>query len=237
MLLIFDLDDTLIHTHRLFLQLTEEFLQRMAALGFADENVYYTLDAFDREAIESSEAYVPWAFPKAMRRTYEFYCEKYFAPYDEAVADELEALGESFRYAEYKMVDGAKSLLDMAAEAGHTLVLLTQGGYEEQRFKVEQHNFNEFFDEIIVVDKKSPQVLVNIMQRHGFAPAQTAVIGNSPKSDIAPALAVGAYPIKVEVTDSWDFEEQELAGAYLTAHSLAEVWRLIQAKEDGHGGN
>ena len=155
MLLIFDLDDTLIHTHRVFLALTEEFLRRMAALGLADENVYYTLDAFDRENIESAEAYVPWAFPRAMRQTYEFYCEKYFAPYDEAVAEELEALGESFRYAEYPLIDGAKQLLDEVLEAGHTTVLLTQGAYDEQRFKVEQQNLAEFFAEIIVVDKKN----------------------------------------------------------------------------------
>ena len=48
----------------------------MAALGFDDDNVYYTLDAFDREAIEQADAYVPWAFPQAMRKTYEFYCER-----------------------------------------------------------------------------------------------------------------------------------------------------------------
>lgn len=231
MLLIFDLDDTLIHTHRVFLALTEEFLRRMAALGLADENVYYTLDAFDRENIESAEAYVPWAFPRAMRQTYEFYCEKYFAPYDEAVAEELEALGESFRYAEYPLIDGAKQLLDEVLEAGHTTVLLTQGAYDEQRFKVEQQNLAEFFAEIIVVDKKTPQVLANIMQRHGFAPADTIVIGNSPKSDIAPALASGVYPIKVAVTDSWDFEEQPLFGDYAEADSLAEAGRLIRARE------
>lgn len=234
MLLIFDLDDTLIHTHRVFMEITEAFLSKMAALGFADDNVYYTLDAFDREAIENAGAYVPWAFPKAMRLTYEFYCEKEFAPYDAYVADELEALGMSFREAEYHLVEGAKDLLNLAADAGHYLVLLTQGGYDEQRFKVEQHNLGAFFEEIIVVDKKSPQVLQNIMERHGFSPRQTIVIGNSPKSDIAPALAAGAHPILVKVTDSWDFEDAELSGGYAEASTLGEVWRLIEKTEVGY---
>ncbi len=61
MLLIFDLDDTLVYTHRVFMQLTEQFLARMAELGFDDENVYYTLDSIDREIVESEGAYVPWA--------------------------------------------------------------------------------------------------------------------------------------------------------------------------------
>lgn len=234
MLLIFDLDDTLIHTHRVFLDLTDEFLHRMAELGLGDENVYYTMDSFNREAVEDNNAYVPWAFPKAMRKTYEFYCEKDFVPYYEEIADELEQLGWGFREAEYKQVAGAKILLDEMLDAGHTLVMLTQGGYEEQRFKVEQQHFNEFFDEIIVVDKKGVDVLQNVLQRHGFLPQNTVVIGDSAKSDIAPALAVGAYAIKAEVSENWEFEAEDLPEGYMVAHSLAEVGTLIKQLEDGN---
>lgn len=231
MLLIFDLDDTLIHTHRVFLELTDEFLHRMAALGLLDDNLYYTLDAFNCETVEANQAYVPWAFPKAMRQTYEFYCEKYFAPFDEDVADELEQLGWGFKDAEYKQIDGAKLLLDEMLDRGHTLVMLTQGGYEEQRFKVEQQHFNEFFDEIVVVDKKGPAVLENVLLRHGFLPCDTVVIGDSAKSDITPALKVGANAIKVELTDTWEFERVELAGDYRVAKSLAEVGDIIKGLE------
>lgn len=234
MLVIIDLDDTLIHTHRVFLELTEEFLQRMAALGFDDENVYYTLDTYNQDTVEEHNAYVPWAFPLAMRKTYEFYCDKEFAPYSEEIADELEQLGWGFKDAEYKMIDGAKPLLDELADVGHRLVMLTQGGYDEQRFKVEQHHFNEFFDEIIVVDKKGPQVLREVIQRQGFLPQQTVVVGDSAKSDIAPALAVGAKAIKVELTDTWEFERVELAGDYMVAHSLPQVGRLIKNMEENN---
>jgi putative hydrolase of the HAD superfamily len=230
MLLIFDLDDTLIHTHRIFVELTEEFLERMSALGFDDENVYYTMDAFDREIVEEANAYVPWAFPKAMRRTYEFYCEKCFADFDEQQADALEELGFGYKEADYQMVDGAKALLNLLADEGHTLVLLTQGGYEEQKYKVDLHNFGDYFDEIIVVDKKTPAVYTNIMQRHGFFPEETLVIGNSLKSEVAPALAVGARPILVRVTENWDFENIELdakAADFPTAHSMLELAELL----------
>lgn len=227
MLLIFDLDDTLIHTHRVFLELTDEFLRRMEALGLGDENVYYTMDSFNREAVEDNNAYVPWAFPKAMRKTYEFYCEKDFVPYYEEIADELEELGWGFREAEYTQVPGAKILLDEMAEAGHILVLLTQGGYDEQRFKVEQQHFNEFFDEIVVVDKKSPDVLQKLIEQCGFLPRETIVIGDSAKSDIAPALSVGAHAIKAEVSENWQFEAVDLPEGYHVAHSLGEVGEII----------
>ncbi|MBQ3199018.1 MAG: HAD family hydrolase [Firmicutes bacterium] len=228
MLLIFDLDDTLLHTHRVFVELTEAFLARMAELGFDDDNVYYTLDSFDCEIIEDADAYVSWAFPKAMRKTYEFYCDKFFEPVDEAEAEALEQLGFGFRYAEYELIPHAKQVLDELAEDGHRLVLLTQGGYEEQKFKVEQHLLNEFFDEIVVVDKKTPAVYANVMERHGFAAKDTVVIGNSPKSEVLPALAVGARPILVRVTDSWNFEEVTLPENVPVVNNLSAILELLR---------
>jgi len=231
MLLIFDLDDTLIYTHQVFAELTDEFLRQMASLGLADDNLYYTLDAFDREAVEQADAYVPWAFPQAMRQTYAFYCEKLFQPFDEEQAAAFEALGGSFREADYSLVDGAKTLLDTLAEDGHRLVLLTQGGYAEQKYKVELHHLNEYFHEIIVVDKKTPAVYQNIMQRHEFTPGQTVVIGNSLKSEIAPALAVRARAILVKVCQGWDFEDLELAAQVPEVHSLIEILPLVNGLE------
>lgn len=228
MLLIFDLDDTLVYTHRVFMQLTEQFLARMAELGFDDENVYYTLDSIDREIVESEGAYVPWAFPTAMQRTYQFYCEKYFAPYDADEAAAFDELGNAFREADYELVPGAKRLLGTLIEAGHTLVLLTQGDREVQDFKVRQHGLAPYFDEIIVVNKKTPDVYNSIMRRYGFAPRDTAVIGNSLKSEIAPALALGARAVLVTAAEGWQFEDVPVTGEYMTARELAEVAELLR---------
>lgn len=240
MLLIFDLDDTLIYTHPVFVELTKQFLQQMAELGFDDENVYYTMDAFDCEAVEEADAYVPWAFPNALRRTYEFYCEKSYQLVDEEQAAYFEELGNSFRTAEYPLAEGAKWVLDELLEAGHRLVLLTQGGYEEQKYKVELHNLPNYFDEIIVVDKKSTAVYQNIMQRHGFGPKQTVIIGNSLKSEIRPALELGALPIWVQICQGWDFEHAELgegSKAVLKAHSLPEILELLHKNNGGESEN
>lgn len=228
MLLIFDLDDTLIYTHRVFMQLTRQFLERMACLGFDDENVYYTLDSIDREIVESEDAYVPWAFPAAMQRTYQFYCEKYFVPYDEYEAAALADLGSSFREADYQLLPGAKPLLDVLNAAGYILVLLMQGDYEVQNFKVRQHNLGQYFDEIIVVNKKTEEVYNSIMRLHGLAPQDTAVIGNSLKSEVAPALAVGARAILLTAAEGWQFEDEEVSGDYAVARTLAEVPELLR---------
>lgn len=149
-------------------------------------------------------------------------------PLDEEQLAAFEELGNSFREADYPLVDGARLVLDLLAEAGHKLVLLTQGGYDEQKYKVELHNLNEYFAEIIVVDKKTPAVYQNIMQRHAFAPSQTVVIGNSLKSEIAPALAVGAAAVLVRVCQGWDFENIELTQRVPVVHKLVELLPLFQ---------
>lgn len=228
MLLIFDLDDTLIYTHRVFMRLTDEFLARMAAFGFDDGDVYATMDEIDRGIVTAADAYVPWAFPTAMRRTYRLYCQKYGVSYDAAAADGLERLGNGFRETAYQLLPGAKALLEQLSAAGHKLALLTQGDYDVQYYKIRQHDLARYFAAVKVVAKKTPAVYNELMREYGFAPADTAVIGNSLKSEIAPALAVGARPILVTAAESWSFEETPVAGGYAVAQTLAEVAELLR---------
>ena len=115
MLLIFDLDDTLVVTHPIFMRLTEQFLDEMRGLGLWDEQLYPTLDAIDRGIIEQAGEYVPWAFPQAMRRTYTVYCEKMGVPYDEQQAAHFEELGGSFAGAYHPPVPGGARLAGGAA--------------------------------------------------------------------------------------------------------------------------
>ncbi len=227
MLLIFDLDDTLVVTHPVFVRLTQQFLDGMRVLGMWDEQLYPTLDAVDRGIVEQAGAYVPWAFPQAMRRTYTAYCAKFGREFDERQAADFEALGASFARADYPLVEGTRGLLTALRQAGHRLLLLTQGGRQEQLFKVEQHDLARYFAEVVVVDKKTPFVYNEIMRRQRVAPEQTVVIGNSLKSEVAPALVVGARAIHVLVEDAWTFEDAAVEGEYDRAHSLAEVAALL----------
>ena len=78
------------------------------------------------------------------------------------------------------------------------------------------------------MDKKTPAVYQNIMQRHAFASSQTVVIGNSLKSEIAQALAVGAAAVLVRVCQGWDFENIELTQRVPVVHKLVELLPLFQ---------
>ena len=113
------------------------------------------------------------------------------------------------------------------------MLLLTQGGCKEQLFKVEQHDLGRYFDEVIVVGKKTVEVYREIIAHYGAEPGQTVVIGNSLKSEVAPALAVGAQAIHLQVDIAWAYEDAEVAGEYRQVRTLAEVGALLGVDIDG----
>lgn len=209
-LLIFDLDDTLIHTHLVYLQVTAEIIDRMEELGICDDNLYYTLDNYDQETVEDDGCFKQDAFPRAVQKTYDFYCQKLNLEYRDDVAAELNEIAWQINSIKYEPVDGAKLLLDTLAETGrYHMVLLTKGDEEIQNKKAKDNGFHNYFDEIIVVPNKDARVFGDVIAKYGVKNSDTWIIGNSVRSEIIPAQQLGARHILTAVTESWGYEAVE----------------------------
>lgn len=206
-LLIFDLDDTLIHTHMVYLQVTAEIIDRMEELNICDDNLYYTLDSYDRETVEDDGCFKQDAFPRAVQKTYDFYCQKLNLEYRDEVAEELNQIAWQINSLKYEAVEGAKLLLDKLAESQkYTMVLLTRGDEELQNKKVKDNDLQNYFDEIIVTPNKTAAVFGDIIAKYGVCSADTWIIGNSMRSEIIPAQQLGAKHILTDVTENWGYE-------------------------------
>lgn len=209
-LLIFDLDDTLIYTHNVYLQVTAEVMDRMEELGIIDDNLYYTLDSFDQETVEEDGCFKQDAFPRAVHKTYDFYCQKLNLEYSEIIAEELNNIAWEINSIKYELVEGAKDLLDILADnPNNEMVLLTRGDEDIQNKKIKDNNLQNYFTETIVVPNKSSATYKDIIAKYGFSAKNTWIIGNSIRSEILPANAIGANSILVSVTDCWDYENIE----------------------------
>ncbi len=228
MLVIFDLDDTLIYTHKVFVEITERFMDAMEMMGIADENMFYTLDGYDKEHIEDAGAYVEWAFPKALRRTYEFYANKHFLDIEDEIGDAVEALGYEYKAVDYETVDGIKTVLNGVADLGHKLVLVSQGEVDEQKRKIMAAGIQDFFEELIVAPMKSAALYEDIIYRYDETPETTWIVGNSLKTEIKPALEIGANCILANITKSWDFEDANVDGEYPVITELIQVLDIIK---------
>jgi putative hydrolase of the HAD superfamily len=93
---------------------------------------------------------------------------------------------------------------------------------------VERSGLKHFFRQVEIVPEKNTSTYENIVDHHRLAREQTWMVGNSPKSDINPALAAGLNAIFVPDDDTWVLEHEELAeakppGRLMVLSSFAEL--------------
>ena len=92
----------------------------------------------------------------------------------------------------------------------HRLILVTKGALAEQSGKVERSGLKEYFAAIEIVAEKNPAAYASLVEKYDLAHAATWMVGNSPKSDINPALAAGLNAVFVPHGDTWILEHEEV---------------------------
>jgi putative hydrolase of the HAD superfamily len=108
----------------------------------------------------------------------------------------------------------------------HDLMLLTKGHPEEQRLKIERSGLEALFSATAVVHEKAEETYRAIVQERQLDPAHTWMIGNSPRSDINPALAAGLNAVFIPHEHTWRLEKEEIVhtdGRLLTLRAFGEL--------------
>ena len=91
----------------------------------------------------------------------------------------------------------------------YSLVVFTKGELLDQQHKLERSGLLPFFDHIeITSDKGEPEFRV-LCQKLGINPNELLMVGNSLKSDIAPALAIGSQAVYIPFHVTWQLEHHE----------------------------
>ena len=97
-----------------------------------------------------------------------------------------------------------------ALAARHDLTLFTKGHPEEQKWKVDRSGLGCYFAHTAIVKEKDAGAYRRIVTERGLEPERTWMIGNSPKSDINPALEAGLGAVLVPHARTWVLEREEL---------------------------
>jgi putative hydrolase of the HAD superfamily len=138
------------------------------------------------------------------------------------------------------MLDHPVELLDGAAEilpglaARHRLVLITKGDLRDQERKVRKSGLEAHFQQIEIISEKDTQVYRRLLARHGVAPEEFVMVGNSLKSDILPVLDLGGCGVHVPYRITWEAERAEppadgaAAGRFFTIPNLHALPPLIE---------
>jgi putative hydrolase of the HAD superfamily len=95
----------------------------------------------------------------------------------------------------------------------HHLIMMTKGNLAEQSGKVERSGLKEYFSAIEVVAEKDEATYRSAIAKYALTSDSTWMVGNSPKSDINPALAAGLHAVFVPHGNTWVLEHEEVAAA------------------------
>ena len=206
--LIVDADDTLWENNIYYEQCNAAFVELMVAQGFGQEEAERTVDAVERERIP--QVYAPEEYGRSLLIAYQRLCQSHDRPVEDEVVDAVWEIGQAV--IEYPIV-----LLDSVAETlarlsgPCRLLLLTKGVQETQESKLARSGLGHFFDGVHIVPEKDAEVIRGLLAHYGLEPEKTWMVGNSPRSDINPALEVGIGAIYVPHPNTWQLEHEEIA--------------------------
>jgi putative hydrolase of the HAD superfamily len=89
------------------------------------------------------------------------------------------------------------------------LVCFTKGELQDQENKLKRSGLLKYFDDVEITSDKTQREFLALCEHQGIHPSQLLMIGNSLKSDIAPALAIGAWAIHIPFHVTWQLEHFE----------------------------
>lgn len=203
--LLIDADDTLWENNVHFERAIEEFLDYLDHAQLSRSEVRAVLNEFEH-ATTRLHGYGAAAFTRTLRACYEHLRGGEIGPDDlRTVMD----FGERILREEIDLLPGVESTL-LALAQRHELTLFTKGHFEEQRLKIERSGIGHHFARHEIVAEKDAAAYLALVARLGADPARTWMIGNSPKSDINPALAAGLGAVFIPHSHTWALELAEL---------------------------
>ena len=219
--LLIDGDDTLWENNIYFEQAIEAFIDFLAHSSMSRHQVRAALDEVERINV-GVHGYGSASFTKNLRETYERLLERDLQAQD---IEYVLQLGHRIASQPVQLLpDVADTVRYLAGR--HDLMLLTKGHPEEQRLKIERSGLEEFFSATAVVHEKAEETYRAIVEERRLDPARTWMIGNSPRSDINPALAAGLNAVFIPHVHTWRLEKEEIVhsdGRLLTVQRFGDL--------------
>ncbi len=223
--LIFDADDTLWENNIYFEEAFDHFCDYLAHSHMSPQQVRIVLDEI--ELVNSKiHGYGSRNFARNLIECFQRLAERDISEHD------LEAVKEFAHAILERPIELLEGVADTVAELSerHDLTVFTKGDPEEQQLKIDRSGLRPYFSHTAVVREKNKEAYRGLAQQRGLLPEQTWMIGNSPKSDINPALAVGFSAVYVPHPRTWSLEKEDVPESHprlLQVVSIREITRYF----------
>lgn len=206
--LLIDADDTLWENNIYFERAIAAFISYLNHHEYSPAQVRQTLNAVERETILAHGYGLP-SFTRSLVACFERLSPE---PMDEEKRRRVVGFANSIAEQEIELLPQVEETLRGLATR-HRLIMMTKGDHAEQADKVRRSGLAPLFTAIEIVPEKDPATYRDVIARRELTPHTSWMIGNSPKSDINPALAAGLHAVFLFHKDTWILEHASLDAA------------------------
>jgi putative hydrolase of the HAD superfamily len=220
--LLIDADDTLWENNIYFERAFAEFCDFLDHSTLDAVEVRVILDEIEL-ANSQVHGYGSMNFGRNLRQCYERLAER---DVHEADLQTVTRFAERILEAPMEVIEGVAETLAYLA-GRHDLTLFTKGHPEEQKLKIDRSGLARWFGHTAIVREKDAASYRQLVEERGLDPARTWMIGNSPKSDINPALECGLNAVLVPHEHTWRLEHQDV-GTPAPGRRLVTVERFAE---------
>ena len=212
-----DADDTLWENNVYFERAIAAFISYLDHHEHSPAEVRLALNEVERETILTHGYGLP-SFTRSLLACFERLSP---APMSEEKTERILGFARSIAEQEIELLPGvAETLVELSER--HRLILMTKGNHAEQADKLSRSGLASYFSSVEIAAEKDPATYRDVLRRYELAPQSSWMIGNSPKSDINPALAAGLNAVFLFHKDTWILEHATL-DASPAGHILIEL--------------
>jgi putative hydrolase of the HAD superfamily len=222
--LVFDADDTLWDSNIHFLEAFDFFAAAVgdAVLGVSRVEIHAAVRRAEMRLIKT-HGYGRRPYVMALHRAA---AELAPAGHD-GLRDEIERIGAHLLERDCALLPGVEPTLAELSQR-HRLLIFTKGQRDEQLHKLARSGLGPLFNRVETPREKDVDAYRRLMRDADLDPSLTFMIGNSPRSDINPAVAAGLRAVFIPHPHTWDLEHEEIKDAGDRIIELSSFRRLVE---------
>jgi len=201
--LLFDADDTLWENKIYFERAIAAFISYLDHRVHTNEEVREHLNLCERATI-ATHGYGLKSFRRSLIDCFEQLSDE---PVTADKHNRIVSFVNSIAEQEIELLPRVRETLDELKQR-HRLIMVTKGNSEEQKDKLERSGLAAYFSGVEVLPEKHEAGYRSLAAHHGCEARTTWMIGNSPKSDVNPALAAGLNAVFIPHDFTWVLEHE-----------------------------
>lgn len=203
--LLIDADDTLWENNIYFERAIASFISFLEHKELSPVEVREVINRVEHANIKEF-GYGIASFSKALVKAFE---ELSVEPITPAIHETVKGFADAIVMHPIEFIPDVEPTLKYLTSR-HRLILVTKGNYEEQYNKLTMSGLSKYFEAIEIVREKDAHTYGYLAEKYPLEREYTWMIGNSPKSDINPALEAGFNAVFIPHANTWQLEHCEI---------------------------